>query len=330
MNSRQSVSYSAGEREFHLFLIGSFLFYALLVFIIYEIPIENLRPASPKYSTPRKIIMAIPPPPAKPVPLPVRPEIKKILPVPIVPKKTKKPSSPPMIQPKEKPQPPPESPEEIERKRQAQLALQQARELEKNKEIARNKFASVFGNTTEEVLRNKGANVITTNKGAPALVKKENPDGISANDFQGIDQILKGIPGGETGKKATLGEHQTKLLSGGGGGNGSGGNGPVGSTRTPEDVERAFNAYIGRLKATYDKIIQTRPDFKGKMKVNIIIAADGHVAKCEILSSGLGDKKFESEIAQIIQDQFKFSKIIQGEESVLKDLSFNKDMNSNR
>ncbi len=319
MNSRQSVSYPTGEREFHLFLIGSFLFYALLVFVIYAIPIENIRPAPPKYSPPRKIIMAIPPPPAKPVPLPVRPEIKKILPVPIVPKKTKKPSPPPMIQPKEKPQPPPESPEEIETKRQAQLALQQARELEKNKEIAKNRFASVFGNTTEEVLQNKGANVITTNKSAPALVKKENPDGISASDFQGIDQILKGIPGGETGKKAAFGEHQAKLLSGG---NGNGGNGPVGSARTPEDVDRVFKTYEGRLRAYYDKALQTRPDFKGKITLSIVIAADGHVVKCEILSSNLGDKPFESEIARIIQDQFKFSKITRGEESFDKELNF--------
>ena len=34
------------------------------------------------------------------------------------------------------------------------------------------------------------------------------------------------------------------------------------------------------------------------MTVTVIIAADGHVIKCEIVSSDLGDKNFEREIAQ--------------------------------
>ncbi|MHB8481250.1 MAG: AgmX/PglI C-terminal domain-containing protein [Nitrospiria bacterium] len=327
MSSSQNASLPEGDHEFHFFLIGSILFYTLLVFLVYRLPIENSRPASPKYSPPRKITMAIPSPPIKPKPLPpVQPEIKKTPPRPIVPKKAEKFSPPPAVQPKENPQPPSESPEEAARKEQERLALQRARELEKNREIAKNKLASLFGNTTDEVLQNKGANVITSAKSGSHPVKKGYPAGDSSGDLQinsqGIDQILKKLPGGESGKDATLGEHQTKVLSRQGEGNGIGGKGAAGSARTPDEVEQTFKAYEGRLRAYYDRILQTRPDLKGKMTVKMIIAADGHVIQCKVLSSHLGDKNFENEIAQIIQDQFKFSKIFQGEESFDKVLIF--------
>lgn len=59
------------------------------------------------------------------------------------------------------------------------------------------------------------------------------------------------------------------------------------------------------------------------MVVKLTIVADGKVARCEILSSSLNDKTFENEIARMILEQFRFSKIAQGEESYEKPLTFN-------
>jgi protein TonB len=307
------------NREFNLILAGSCLFYAFLVLLVFRLPLPAKKPA-PAYSSPRKITMVVPPLPPKPKPVPPRVENKTPAPVPVLPKKTVKPSPPPS--------PPAQKAEDLQKMREERAARQKAEEAEKNRKLVQDKFASLFGNTTEEVTQSKGLDVISANKSGPPQVQKGTPAGVPSNELQvkteGIDRILKNLPASSDKKRAVLGEHQTTLLSGSGGSRGSspGGNGTGGSARTPEDIERLFKAYEGRLRSYYEKVLQTHPAFNGTMVIRMTIAPDGHVVRCDVLSSELNDKPFETEIARIIQEQFKFSKITQGDEFYDRKLTF--------
>ncbi|MBI3606162.1 MAG: AgmX/PglI C-terminal domain-containing protein [Nitrospirae bacterium] len=302
------------NREFNLILAGSCLFYAFGVLLVFHLPLPAKRPA-PAYSSPRKITMVVPPLPPKPKPLPPRVENKT--PVPVLPKKTVKPSPPPS--------PPAQKTEDLQKKREERAARQKAEEAEKNRKLVQDQFASLFGNTTEEVTQSKGLDVISANKSGAPQVQKGTPAGVPSNELQvkteGIDRILKNLPASSDKKGAVLGEHQTTLLSGSGG-SGPDGNGPGRSARTPEDIERLFKAYEGRLRSYYEKVLQTHPAFSGIMVIRMTIAPDGHVVRCDVLSSELKDKPFETEITRIIQEQFKFTKIIQGEEFYDRKLNF--------
>ncbi len=299
------------NREFNLILAGSCLFYAFLVLLVFRLPLPAKKPA-PAYSSPRKITMAVPPLPPKPIPIPPRVENKT--PAPVLPKKTVKPSPPPA-----------QKAEDLQKKREERAARQKAEESEKNRKLVQDQFASLFGNTAEEVTQNKGLDLISANKGGSPQVQKGTPVGVPSNELQvkteGIDRILKNLPSASDKKGAVLGEHQTALLSGSGG-NGPGGNGPGGSARTPEDIERLFKAYEGRLRSYYEKVLQTHPVFSGIMVIRMTLAPNGHVVRCDVLSSELNDKLFETEIVRIIQEQFKFTKITQGEEFYDRKLNF--------
>jgi outer membrane biosynthesis protein TonB len=291
------------NREFNLILAGSCLFYAFGVLLVFHLPLPAKKPA-PAYSSPRKITMVVPPLPPKP--LPPRVENKTPAPVPVLPKKTVKPSPPPA-----------QKAEDLQKKREERAARQKAEEAEKNRKLVQDQFASLFGNTTEEVTQNKGLDVISAARSGSPQVQKGTPAGVPTNELQvkteGIDRILKNLPASSDKKRAVLGEHQTTLLSGSGG-SGPVGNGPEGSARTLEDIDRLFKAYEGRLRSYYEKVLQTHPAFSGHMVIRMTIAPDGHVVRCEVLSSELNDKPFETEIARIIQEQFKFTKITQGDE----------------
>jgi TonB family protein len=321
MTTRPFSSQFIEDREFFLILAGSFAFYLILIVFFYMIPLDLNRTLSKSSPSARKITMVISPsqPVSKPLsPPPVPKPEKKEAPAPIVPKKAaKKPETPPALK-KEGPKkelPPLPTQEEIERKREEAIALQKEKELEKNRAVATSKFTSLFGNTADDVLQDKGLNVIASSKPSSNPAAKEVPGVTLGEDLnipiknQDADRILKGLPSGKDKQTSPLlGEHVTKHFGSD--------RGPEkgGSVRTPEDFEKSFKAYEGRLKSFYDKTIQVKPNLKGEMVVKITIAADGKVSRCEILSSSLNDKSFENEIARMILDQFRFSKIPEGEE----------------
>jgi len=313
------IQENSKEREFHLILGASLFFYSALAVAIHSFSFHLVR-QSPRHEPARKITMLITPKPVPPPP-PVekpKPEFKKPL-VKITPKK----AEPPKV--KQEPPPGP-SPEELERQRAEALAQQKAREIERNKKIAESKFSSLFGSGTDDVLQDKSLNVLSTqNPHAPSAPKGVSNGTQSGNvqvaiKNQDVDQILNGIPTGQSRNgSGILGEHSAKQFGGGGSGNG------YASVRTPEEFDRSFRMYEGRLTSYYDKTLQVEPELKGSMTIKITIAPDGHVLSCEILSSTLFDKKFEHEIAQMIQDQFHFTQIASGNEFYPKTINFHRE-----
>jgi periplasmic protein TonB len=320
------------DREFKLILTGSFAFYLILVFLVYFIPVDLNKSVLKFPPQARKITMMIPRNPIVTKPLPPPPVVKPVNKNPSNPpiptKAIKKPLPLPTLERKKpetiKEMPSPLKLEEIERKKEEALKLQRANELEKNKEVAKNKFASLFGNAPDDVLQNKNLNVIGTKK---SYENKEPHElsGVNPTDNLQIpikntdaDQILNELPLRKNSQNLTsLGEHETKHF------------GPAGdglektkTLRSSEEFEKYFKAYEGRLKSFYDKTIQSEPSLKGIMVVRIFVAADGTVIKCEILSSSISNKKFENEIVRLIQEQFRFSKIAQGEEYHVRSLNF--------
>ncbi|MBI1823686.1 MAG: AgmX/PglI C-terminal domain-containing protein [Nitrospirae bacterium] len=320
MSSRVDVHKIDDRLEFNLILAGTSAFYLALIVLLSILPLNwnHIRPQSTRPARKISLLVSQPKPAPRPVlPLPIPKPEKKKPPVPIRPKKAAKEPSP-------VPERPPEpSAEELEQKRSAALALQKARELEKNKEIANNKIASLFGNSAEDLIQNKNLNVIAAKNPAGHTGVKEIPAAPKGEDLQipiqnlDTDSILKGLPAGKDNQSTALfGEHETKHFGSGGG------TGKIESIRSPEDFERSFKAYEGRLKSFYDKTLQSKPALAGKMLVKIILAADGSVIRCDILSSTLNDRTFEEEIRRMIQEQFRFSRIAQGEESYNHSLKF--------
>jgi protein TonB len=329
MNLSDRSVFMDDRREFNLILTGSFVFYLGLILLFYFTPVELVRSNARLHPAPRTITLLNTPSRPVPKPLPQPPAavqpVKKKTAVPIQPKKAlKSPPKMPDKAPVPKPPAPPEpTAEEIERRKAESLALQRAKELEKNREIAKSKLSSLFGTSMNDVTQNSRLNVIATPKSAGNRSNRAVPAVPSGDDLQiqiqnpDTDSILKGLPSSREKKGGALfGEHETKRFGS------STETGKLESVRSPEDFEKSFKAYEGRLKSFYDKTLQAKPALNGSMTVKITVAADGTVSRCEILSSSLNDKTFEEEIRRMIQDQFRFSRIAQGEEYYNKSLNF--------
>lgn len=305
MRMRELHPGETGDKEFRFILAASLAFYALLGFLFQRANLEHRIPhPSLVNPLPGKITLQINVPREKPLPPPARAPLKA--PVKVSPRTAANPEAPPA--------PPPPDPDAL---------------AKKNREIAQKKFASFFGSGSDELIPDNGVNVISSPQGGPENPKKKGGQdaGQAPPDLQiktgDIDQLLNNVPGGDSGskRKAVLGEHQTRSFSSAAG-SGSGAGGRGGSARSTEELEKSFKAYEGRLKAYYDRILVNHPDLKGIMVVRITLAADGHVLKCDIVSSDLNDKAFESEISRIIQEQFKFAAISGKEEYYDRALNF--------
>ncbi|HXN07378.1 MAG TPA: hypothetical protein VN944_09980 [Nitrospiria bacterium] len=303
MRLREFHPGETGDKEFRVILAASLLFYTLLGLFFQRVNTEpRLLHPSLVIPPPRKITLQINVPREKPLP-PPRALLKA--PVKVSPRTAANPEAAPA---------PPLGPDAL---------------AKKNREIAQKKFNSLFGSVSDELIPDNGVNVISSPQGGPENPKRREPQGTgqAPPDLQiktgDIDQLLNNAPGGDSGskRKAVLGEHQTRSFSRAvGSGSGAGGRG--GSSRSTEELEKSFKAYEGRLKSYYDRILVNRPDLKGIMVIRITLAADGHVLKCDIVSSDLNDKAFEGEISRIIQEQFKFAAISGKEEYYDRALNF--------
>ncbi|MFQ5675712.1 MAG: TonB family protein, partial [bacterium] len=79
----------------------------------------------------------------------------------------------------------------------------------------------------------------------------------------------------------------------------------------------------GRLTYIYNKYLKHDAGLSGKMVVEVVIAADGHVSNVKLVSSDLHKPEFEREVLNFVR-KWKYEAIDQGDVTVTYPLVFNK------
>ncbi|MFQ5648901.1 MAG: TonB family protein [bacterium] len=93
--------------------------------------------------------------------------------------------------------------------------------------------------------------------------------------------------------------------------------------RSEESVRSVMLSYTGRLTYIYNKYLRRDPGLKGKLVVEVTIAADGSVASVRLVSSSMNHPEFERDILSFIR-RWKYAAIEQGTVTVTYPLFFSK------
>jgi periplasmic protein TonB len=80
----------------------------------------------------------------------------------------------------------------------------------------------------------------------------------------------------------------------------------VKGNRTREEIQTVFDQNKGAVYALYNRALRKDPTLRGKVVLELTIAANGSVTKCRIISSELNDKSLERKLVSRIK-LFKFA-----------------------
>ncbi|MEJ2466415.1 MAG: AgmX/PglI C-terminal domain-containing protein [Candidatus Thiodiazotropha sp.] len=80
----------------------------------------------------------------------------------------------------------------------------------------------------------------------------------------------------------------------------------VKGNRTREEIQTVFDQNKGAVYALYNRALRKDPTLRGKVVLELTIAANGSVTKCRIISSELNDKSLERKLVSRIK-LFKFT-----------------------
>lgn len=85
--------------------------------------------------------------------------------------------------------------------------------------------------------------------------------------------------------------------------------------RSEASVRRVQQRNAGRMSYIYSKHLKRNPDMRGKMVVEVVIAADGSVDEVKLITSTIGNQDFEREILNFVR-RWKYDPIDQGKVTV--------------
>jgi TonB family protein len=102
---------------------------------------------------------------------------------------------------------------------------------------------------------------------------------------------------------------------------GSGGTGGAYGARSEASLYAVLQKHLGRLQYIYEKYLRNNPTIGGKVEVEVVINADGTVAKVSFLSSDIRIDAFLEELAAVIR-RWKYDPIDQGIVRVVYPLVF--------
>jgi TonB family protein len=99
----------------------------------------------------------------------------------------------------------------------------------------------------------------------------------------------------------------------------SAGNGKA--SRSEEEIALVFDRNKGAIHSLYQRALRDQPDLQGKVVLELTIAADGSVQKCEIVSSELNNPELERKLIARVKS-FRFEARDVGTITVTKPLDF--------
>ncbi|MFQ5638552.1 MAG: TonB family protein [bacterium] len=93
--------------------------------------------------------------------------------------------------------------------------------------------------------------------------------------------------------------------------------------RSEDSVRGVLGQYTGRMTYIYNKYLKHNPDIRGKIVVEVEIAANGRVSGVKVVESNFANKEFEREILNFIR-RWRYEPIDQGTVTVTYPLFFSK------
>lgn len=93
------------------------------------------------------------------------------------------------------------------------------------------------------------------------------------------------------------------------------------ATRSEEEIALVFVRNKGAIDSMYQRALRDKPDLQGKVVLELTIAADGSVQRCEIVSSELNDPELERKLVARVKS-FRFEAKDVGTLTVTKPIDF--------
>jgi TonB family protein len=93
------------------------------------------------------------------------------------------------------------------------------------------------------------------------------------------------------------------------------------ATRSEEEIALIFDRNKGAIYSIYTRALREKPDLRGKLVLELTIAPDGSIARCEVVSSELNDPELERRLVARIK-QFRFEAKDVGTITVTKPIDF--------
>jgi protein TonB len=93
------------------------------------------------------------------------------------------------------------------------------------------------------------------------------------------------------------------------------------ASRSEEEIALIFERHKSAIFSIYTRALREKPDLQGKLVLELTIAPDGSVARCEVVSSELNDPELERRLVARIK-QFRFEAKDVGTITVTKPIDF--------
>ena len=93
------------------------------------------------------------------------------------------------------------------------------------------------------------------------------------------------------------------------------------ASRSEEEIALVFDRNKGAIYALYTRALRDKPDLQGKLVLELTIAADGSVSRCEVVSSELNDPELERKLVARVK-LFQFEAKDVGTITVTKPIDF--------
>lgn len=260
-------------------------------------PINQVEDVPPRFA---KLVLekkVTPPPPPPPPP--------KIDPIP-------KPIEQPRVtQPQPQPAP-------VERAQEARKKAGQAGLLPFQDQLAALRDSSVLDKATET--KNLVGKVGGTTRAERSLITSRVGTGSGGINTAALSRGYGGGAGSLTGHTTT---QVTSSIAASGGGNADnvrpGGSGKA--SRSEEEIALIFDRNKGAIYALYTRALRDKPDLQGKLVLELTIAADGSVTRCDVVSSELNDPELERKLVARVK-LFRFEPRDVGTITVTKPIDF--------
>jgi protein TonB len=93
------------------------------------------------------------------------------------------------------------------------------------------------------------------------------------------------------------------------------------ATRSEEEIALIFDRNKGAIYSIYTRALREKPELRGKLVLELTIAPDGTISRCDVVSSELGDSDLERRLVARIK-QFRFEAKDVGTITVTKPIDF--------
>lgn len=282
------------EARFRKVLRNAFIVFAVLAVLIPLLPVpEKTRVKAP--AIPDRIVKLVIEQKAPPPPPPPPPKLEE--------------KKPEQIKPVEQPKPTPPKPDARERaQRQMANVMDQLADLRDNSILEKAAQTKNLTGKVGEQTRSERS-LLTSKVGASS-------GGINtaalSRGYGGGQGALSGHNTTQVTSAVLAQQAQDKVQRGTGSGKAS---------RSEEEIALVFDRNKGAIHSLYTRALRDKPDLQGKVVLELTIAADGSIVRCEIVSSELNDPELERKLVARVKS-FRFEAKDVGTITVTKPIDF--------